>query len=112
MKRAQIVNERKSKMNVLDHSPKEVNFALPDPKHVEFTCHAKLPHLEAHVIHGPECGSALLKTSNGAVVRLQVPFRSDAEIEEIVEAAIVHHPDGGRILNPKANRKPTVTRLF
>ena len=46
---------------VQDHSPQEVEFVLMDPKRVEFSVYAKLPHLHAHIAYGPECGTAMMK---------------------------------------------------
>ena len=46
---------------VQDHSPQEVEFILMDPKRVEFSVYAKLPHLHAHIAYGPECGTAMMK---------------------------------------------------
>ena len=46
---------------VQDHSPKEVEFVLMDPKRVEFSVYAKLPHLHAHIVYDPEHGTAMMK---------------------------------------------------
>ena len=46
---------------VQDHSPKEVEMVLMDPKRVEFLVYAQLPHLHAHIAYGPECGTAMMK---------------------------------------------------
>ena len=46
---------------VQDHSPKEVEFVLMDPKRVEFSVYAKLPHLHAHIIYDTGCGTAMMK---------------------------------------------------
>ena len=46
---------------VQDHSPKEVEFVLMDPKRVEFSGYAKLPHLHAHIVYDPEYGTAMMK---------------------------------------------------
>ena len=46
---------------VQDHSPKEVEVVLMDPKRVEFSGYAKLPHLHAHIVYDPEHGTAMMK---------------------------------------------------
>ena len=46
---------------VQDHSPKEVEFVLMDPKRVEFSVYAKLPHLHAHIVYDTENGTAMMK---------------------------------------------------
>jgi S-DNA-T family DNA segregation ATPase FtsK/SpoIIIE len=46
---------------VQDHSPKEVEFVLMDPKRVEFSGYAKLQHLHAHIVYDPEQGTAMMK---------------------------------------------------
>ena len=46
---------------VQDHSPKEVEFVLMDPKRVEFSVYAKLPHLHAHIVYDTEYGTAMMK---------------------------------------------------
>lgn len=46
---------------VQDHSPNKVEFVLMDPKRVEFSVYAKLPHLHAHIVYDPEHGTAMMK---------------------------------------------------
>ena len=46
---------------VQDHSPQEVEVVLMDPKRVEFSVYAKLPHLHAHIVYDPEHGTAMMK---------------------------------------------------
>jgi S-DNA-T family DNA segregation ATPase FtsK/SpoIIIE len=46
---------------VQDHSPQEVEIVLMDPKRVEFSGYAKLPHLHAHIVYDPEQGTAMMK---------------------------------------------------
>ena len=46
---------------VQDHSPKEVEFVLMDPKRVEFSVYTKLPHLHAHIVYDTGNGTAMMK---------------------------------------------------